>query len=89
MVTHDSCLKWKTSSSLLSSTHLFLRLQFGPHNHGPYTVPVVAELIKHGRTLRLQSFNQYRKRFDMKPYKSFEALTGKYNVTCMLNDNKK
>lgn len=59
---------------------------FGPRNHGPVTIPVVTELIKHGRTLRLQSFNQYRKRFDMEPIKSFEELTGEKKMAKQLED---
>ncbi|XP_063423771.1 prostaglandin G/H synthase 2-like [Mytilus trossulus] len=49
---------------------------FTVRNHGKYTVNVVKELIKHGRTLRLQPLNNYRKRFNLKPFKSFEELTG-------------
>ncbi|KAJ8300006.1 hypothetical protein KUTeg_021525 [Tegillarca granosa] len=53
-----------------------MRNFFTFNNHGPTTIPVVKQLIQHGRTLRFQSFNQYRKRFDLKPFKSFEELTG-------------
>lgn len=53
---------------------------FTVKNHGKYTIPVVKELIKHGRTLRLQSFNNYRKRFNMRPLKSFEELTDDKNL---------
>lgn len=49
---------------------------FTVKNHGKYTIPVVKELIKHGRTLRLQSFNNYRKRFNLEAFTSFEELTG-------------
>ncbi|XP_062622377.1 prostaglandin G/H synthase 2-like [Saccostrea cucullata] len=57
---------------------------FGPHNHSPLTIPIVTELIKYGRTLRLQSFNQYRKRFNLKPIKSFEELTGEKKMAKQL-----
>ncbi|XP_068770754.1 prostaglandin G/H synthase 1 isoform X2 [Struthio camelus] len=37
---------------------------------------VAVGVIKESRQLRLQPFNEYRKRFGMKPYKSFQELTG-------------
>nr|XP_011440168.2 prostaglandin G/H synthase 2 [Crassostrea gigas]XP_034302669.1 prostaglandin G/H synthase 2 [Crassostrea gigas]XP_034302670.1 prostaglandin G/H synthase 2 [Crassostrea gigas] len=58
----------------------------GPRNHGRVTIPVVLDLLKHGRTLRMQSFNQYRKRFDMEPFKSFEELTGEKKFAKQLED---
>lgn len=38
---------------------------------------VAVGVIKESRQLRLQPFNEYRKRFGMKPYKSFQELTGR------------
>lgn len=49
------------------------------HNHGPLTIPVLRDTILHGRELRFQSMNNYRRRFNLKPYESFEELTGKFN----------
>uniref|UniRef100_A0A0B7AA99 prostaglandin-endoperoxide synthase n=2 Tax=Arion vulgaris TaxID=1028688 RepID=A0A0B7AA99_9EUPU len=46
------------------------------HNHGRYTVPVLRDVILHGRSQRLQSFNNYRKRFNLEAYTTFEDLTG-------------
>lgn len=60
--------------------------QFGPHNHGPFTVPVVTELIKQGRHLRFQPFNQYRKRFNLPPIKNFEDLTGEKELAKLLEE---
>ncbi|NXF46650.1 PGH1 synthase, partial [Oceanites oceanicus] len=37
---------------------------------------VAVGVIKESRQLRLQPFNEYRKRFGLKPYKSFQELTG-------------
>ncbi|XP_044296033.1 prostaglandin G/H synthase 1 [Varanus komodoensis] len=37
---------------------------------------VAIGLIEESRVLRLQSFNEYRKRFGMRPYGSFQELTG-------------
>uniref|UniRef100_A0A8C4N3U7 Prostaglandin G/H synthase 2 n=1 Tax=Eptatretus burgeri TaxID=7764 RepID=A0A8C4N3U7_EPTBU len=37
---------------------------------------VATASIKHGRKMRFQSLNQYRKHFGLKPYHSFEQLTG-------------
>ncbi|BFZ06017.1 hypothetical protein BsWGS_09056 [Bradybaena similaris] len=50
--------------------------QMSHHNHGHYTIPVLRELIHHGRTLRLQPLNNYRRRFHLEAYTSFEDLTG-------------
>lgn len=35
--------------------------------------------IKESRQLRMQSFNEYRKRFNLMPYTSFRQFTGKKN----------
>uniref|UniRef100_A0A8C4UR39 Prostaglandin G/H synthase 1 n=1 Tax=Falco tinnunculus TaxID=100819 RepID=A0A8C4UR39_FALTI len=37
---------------------------------------VAIGVIKESRQLRLRPFNEYRKRFGMKPYRSFQELTG-------------
>ncbi|CAG5135125.1 unnamed protein product, partial [Candidula unifasciata] len=50
--------------------------QMSHHNHGPYTINVLRELILQGRSLKLQSLNNYRKRFHLEPYTSFQDLTG-------------
>lgn len=63
---------------LLLILYIFFSFQFTVRNHGKYTLNVVKELIKHGRTLRLQPLNNYRKRFNLKPFKSFEELTGQF-----------
>ncbi|CAH1263434.1 PTGS2 [Branchiostoma lanceolatum] len=49
--------------------------RFGPRNIGPVNLKVAVETIKAGRKLRMQSLNQYRKRFGMPPYKTFLELT--------------
>lgn len=41
---------------------------------------VAIGVIKESRQLRLQPFNEYRKRFGMKPYKTFQELTGRAAV---------
>ncbi|VDI75841.1 prostaglandin-endoperoxide synthase 2 [Mytilus galloprovincialis] len=59
---------------------------FTVNNHGAITLPVVQKLIQNGRTLRLQSYNNYRKRFNLQPYKSFEDLTGNKKLAKVLED---
>ncbi|CAG2191006.1 COX2 [Mytilus edulis] len=59
---------------------------FTVKNHGAITLPVVQKLIQNGRTLRLQSYNNYRKRFNLQPYKSFEELTGNKKLAKVLED---
>lgn len=51
-------------------------LQFTVRNHPHFGVKVAKNVIKHGRELRLQSYNNYRKRFNLQPFQSFEQLTG-------------
>ena len=38
---------------------------------------VAMKSIENSRLMRFQSLNAYRKRFNMKPYTSFEDMTGK------------
>lgn len=50
---------------------------------------VAIKSIENSRQMRYQSLNAYRKRFSMKPYTSFEDLTGETDSallenTCML-----
>lgn len=47
------------------------------HNHCNETLDVARITIDQGRELRFQPLNQYRKKFRLKPYTSFEELTGK------------
>lgn len=43
---------------------------------GRGTLHVAEATLKHGRELRLQPFNRYREKLGLKPYTSFEELTG-------------
>ncbi|XP_006016955.1 prostaglandin G/H synthase 1 [Alligator sinensis] len=45
---------------------------------------VAVGLIKESRQLRLQPFNEYRKRFGMRPYASFQELTGEEEKAAQL-----
>ncbi|XP_065551468.1 prostaglandin G/H synthase 1 isoform X1 [Lathamus discolor] len=47
---------------------------------------VAIGVIKESRQLRLQPFNEYRKRFGMKPYKSFQELTGEEEKAAELQE---
>ncbi|XP_052789635.1 prostaglandin G/H synthase 2-like [Mya arenaria] len=59
---------------------------FTTNNHNEFTLPVAKQTIQHGRTLRYQSFNQYRKRFGLLPYKTFEDLTGETEIAHQLSE---
>lgn len=48
----------------------------GGRNIDHHVLHVAVEAIKESRELRLQPFNEYRKRFGMRPYTSFQELTG-------------
>lgn len=57
---------------------LFSALQIGGgQTINANVLHVAVGVIKESRQLRLQPFNEYRKRFGMKPYKSFQELTGR------------
>jgi len=49
--------------------------KLGPHNHPFYTRPTLTKMLNISRQLRFQSFNQYRRRFQLPPYESFWDLT--------------
>lgn len=48
----------------------------GGRNVPPAVLMVAIKSIENSRQMRYQSLNAYRKRFNMKPYTSFEDLTG-------------
>lgn len=56
------------------------------HNHGSLLIPVLKKAIQHGRLLRFQSFNQYRKRFGLRPMESFLDLTGNEGIARELEE---
>jgi len=60
----------------MSTLNYVTVLQMSHHNHGEETRKVSVAVIKHQRQLRVQSYNNYRKRFDLKPFTSFEEMTG-------------
>lgn len=43
---------------------------------------VAVGTIKESRELRIQPFNEYRKRFNLEPYTSFRDFTGKTDGCC-------
>ncbi|PAA78792.1 hypothetical protein BOX15_Mlig024829g1 [Macrostomum lignano] len=49
---------------------------FTANNHPEPTLIAARAAVQMGRTLRLQSLNAYRKRFRLKPYKTFQELAG-------------
>lgn len=58
----------------------------GGRNQGAGTISVAIQTIKDGRKLRLQPFNNYRKRFGLEPYKSFEDFTGNIVIITKSDD---
>ncbi|XP_018615461.2 prostaglandin G/H synthase 1 isoform X1 [Scleropages formosus] len=58
----------------------------GGHNFHPVVAKVAVGVIKESRKLRLQPFNQYRKRFNLKPYTSFFELTGDKETAAELEE---
>lgn len=51
----------------------------GGHNINAVVTKIAVGAIKESRQLRMQPFNEYRKRFNLKPYSSFREFNGKYN----------
>ncbi|KAE8583681.1 hypothetical protein XENTR_v10020625 [Xenopus tropicalis] len=58
----------------------------GGKNHHPGLLKVAAGVIEESRKLRLQPFNEYRKRFGLKAYKSFKDLTGEEIMSAQLEE---
>ncbi|XP_068011904.1 prostaglandin G/H synthase 1 isoform X3 [Melanerpes formicivorus] len=58
----------------------------GGQNINANILNVAVGVIKESRQLRLQPFNEYRKRFGMKPYKSFQELTGEEEKAAELEE---
>ncbi|KAM4695994.1 prostaglandin G/H synthase 1 [Rhinophrynus dorsalis] len=56
----------------------------GGKNINPRLLKVAVGVIEESRKLRLQSFNEYRKRFGLKAYKSFQELTGEKKIASQL-----
>ncbi|TSN30255.1 Prostaglandin G/H synthase 2 [Bagarius yarrelli] len=58
----------------------------GGHNVPPALMMVARKSIENSRLMRYQSFNAYRKRFNMKPYASFEEVTGDKKMAVELEE---
>lgn len=58
----------------------------GGHNIHPVVSGVAERVIVESRELRLQPFNEYRKRFNLKPYTSFAELTGEQEMSNELEE---
>ncbi|XP_053419404.1 prostaglandin G/H synthase 1 isoform X6 [Nycticebus coucang] len=58
----------------------------GGRNMDHHVLHVAVDVIKESREMRLQPFNEYRKRFGMKPYTSFEEFTGDKEVAAELEE---
>uniref|UniRef100_A0A8D2DFH2 Prostaglandin G/H synthase 1 n=1 Tax=Sciurus vulgaris TaxID=55149 RepID=A0A8D2DFH2_SCIVU len=58
----------------------------GGRNMDQHVLHVAVDVIKESREMRLQPFNEYRKRFGMKPYSSFQELTGEKEMAAELEE---
>eukprot|EP00064_Thunnus_orientalis_P014976 superscaffoldBa00002695_g15024 len=58
----------------------------GGHNINPVVTKVAVGAIKESRQLRMQSFNEYRKRFNLKPYTSFRQFTDNEEIARELEE---
>ncbi|XP_061732642.1 prostaglandin G/H synthase 1 isoform X3 [Nerophis ophidion] len=58
----------------------------GGYNIHSVVTPVAVGAIKESRQLRMQPFNEYRKRFNLKPYTSFREFTDNEEVALTLEE---
>ncbi|KAG5847396.1 prostaglandin G/H synthase 2a [Anguilla anguilla] len=58
----------------------------GGQNLPAAVVKVAANSIEHTRQMRFQSLNAYRRRFSMRPYSSFQDLTGETEMAAVLEE---
>uniref|UniRef100_A0A2K5DU15 Prostaglandin G/H synthase 1 n=1 Tax=Aotus nancymaae TaxID=37293 RepID=A0A2K5DU15_AOTNA len=58
----------------------------GGRNMDHHVLHVAVDVIRESRELRLQPFNEYRKRFRMKPYTSFQELVGEREMAAELEE---
>jgi len=53
-------------------------------NHAHVLYPILKKVIENGRTLRFQNINAYRRRFELRPFTSFEDMTGETELAAVL-----
>uniref|UniRef100_A0A8D3DP58 Prostaglandin G/H synthase 1 n=1 Tax=Scophthalmus maximus TaxID=52904 RepID=A0A8D3DP58_SCOMX len=58
----------------------------GGHNINAVVTRVAVGAIKESRQLRIQPFNEYRKRFNLKPYTSFRHFTDNEEIASVLEE---
>lgn len=58
----------------------------GGHNINAVVTHVAVGAIKESRQLRVQSFNEYRKRFNLKPYTSFREFSDNEEIASTLEE---
>ena len=56
----------------------------GGHNIHELLLKVAEMVIRESRAVRVQPFNEYRKKFNLKPYRSFYEFTGEQEWYCNL-----
>uniref|UniRef100_A0A8C5H0C7 Prostaglandin G/H synthase 1 n=1 Tax=Gouania willdenowi TaxID=441366 RepID=A0A8C5H0C7_GOUWI len=58
----------------------------GGHNINSVVTNVAVRAIKESRQLRVQPFNEYRKRFNLEPYTSFQQFTDNEEIAAALEE---
>lgn len=56
----------------------------GGHNSHERVLNVAEMVIRESRATRIRPFNEYRKKFNLKPYSSFYEFTGKQEQYCTI-----
>lgn len=69
--------------------HTMVRSRAGAlthNNHATVLYPVLKKVLENGRKLRFQGINAYRRRFGLKPFTSFQDMTGEQEVAAVLEE---
>ncbi|XP_078263696.1 prostaglandin G/H synthase 2-like [Rhinoraja longicauda] len=74
------------SNMVVSFTNQIAGRVAGGRNLNAALMGVAISTIEHSRQMRYKSLNEYRKRFSLKPYGSFEELTGETEMAAELKE---
>ena len=71
---------------MVKSSSVQIAGQLGLRNDGIWTIDVMKRVLNGSRAMGLQSYNNYRRRFGLHPYESFEELTGEKELAANLKE---
>uniref|UniRef100_A0A8C2HRQ1 Prostaglandin G/H synthase 1 n=1 Tax=Cyprinus carpio TaxID=7962 RepID=A0A8C2HRQ1_CYPCA len=80
----NKLIQWENTDKFENLKNSLRNIIGGGHNIHPVVRKVAEGVIIESRELRLQPFNEYRKRFNLKPYTSFSEFTGEEEMAKVL-----